>query len=83
MIMNSGEAFVKALADSTHKEFGNLKIVFDISCVLVAVILSLLFFDFTIQGTREGTVIAALLTGFVVKFFTRLLAKPVERILIA
>lgn len=81
VIMNSGEAFVKAISDTIHKEFGNVKTCFDISCVTLAIILSLLFFDFTIQGTREGTIIAALCTGTVVKFFTRRLKRPLERIL--
>ena len=75
-IMNSGEAFVKAISDVTHEEFGTIKVVFDISCVLVALILSLLFFEGAIVGTREGTIIAALCTGFVVKFFSRRLTAP-------
>lgn len=82
VIMNSGEAFVKAISDTIHKEFGNVKIAFDISCVVLAVILSFLFFH-TLVGTREGTVIAALCTGFVVRFFNGLLRKPVEKLLIA
>lgn len=72
VIMNSGEAFVKAVSDVSGREFGNVKVVFDISCVLFSVLLSLLFFDMKIVGAREGTVIAALLTGVSVKFFTRL-----------
>ena len=75
-IMNSGEAFVKAISDVTHQEFGTIKVVFDISCVLIAPILSLLFFEGAIVGTREGTIIAALCTGFVVKFFSRRLTNP-------
>ena len=78
VIMNSGEAFVKALSDTIHVEFGNVKIGFDISCVILAVILSLLFFNFTIQGTREGTIIAACCTGLVVKFFSRRLKAPLD-----
>lgn len=81
-VMNSGEAFVKAISDTTHKEFGNLKIGFDISCVLLAVVLSLFSFGFTIRGTREGTIIAALCTGFVIKFFSRRLRHPLERVLV-
>lgn len=82
VIMNSGEAFVKAVSDQIHKEFGNVKIAFDVFCVIVALILSLLFFDFSIVGTREGTIISALLTGVIVKFFTKKLQQPLERILI-
>ncbi len=81
VIMNSGEAFVKAVSDQIHKEFGNVKIAFDVLCVIMALILSLLFFDFTIVGTREGTIISALLTGIVVKFFTKRLQKPLTQVL--
>ena len=82
LILNSGEAFVKALADTTHIEFGNQKVGFDITCVVLAIFLSLIFFDFKIVGTREGTIIAALLTGFVIKFFTKRIRKPLEKIMI-
>lgn len=81
VIMNSGEAFVKAVSDSIHKEFGNVKIVFDICCVISAVILSLLFFDFKIVGAREGTVLSAIFTGFVVKFFGKRLKEPLTSVL--
>ena len=80
VIMNSGEAFVKAIADTANKNFGNVKIAFDVSCVVLAVILSLLLFDFTIVGTREGTVISALCTGLAVKLFQRLTNEPVNRL---
>lgn len=81
VIMNSGEAFVKAISDKTGKEFGNIKIAFDISCVTLALILSLIFFDFTIVGAREGTIISALFTGVVVKFFSKRLKNPIEKTL--
>lgn len=80
VIMNSGEAFVKAISDTTNKNFGNVKIAFDVSCVVVALILSLLFFDFTIVGTREGTIISALCTGLAVKLFQKLTNEPVNRL---
>lgn len=80
VIMNSGEAFVKAISDTTNKNFGNVKIAFDVSCVVLALILSLLFFDFTIVGTREGTVISALCTGLTVKLFQKLTDEPVNRL---
>lgn len=82
VVMNSGEAFVKAVSDTVHKEFGSVKVVFDISCVIVAVVLSLIFFDFHVMGTREGTIIAAVLTGFVVKFWNKLVRKPLEKLLV-
>lgn len=80
VVMNSGEAFVKAVADTAHKEFGNVKIIFDVSCVITAVALSLLLFNFKLVGTREGTVISAICTGLVVKFFAPII-KPIDKIL--
>ena len=81
VIMNAGEAFVKAVADTVHRDFGTVKILFDISCVAAALLLSLLFFDFTIVGMREGTVISAVFTGMVVRFFNRRLGRPLNRLL--
>ena len=81
VIMNSGEAFVKAISDTFHRDFGNVKIAFDVLCVLIALVLSLIFFDFTIVGTREGTIISALLTGVVVKFFSSKLKDPLNAVL--
>lgn len=80
VIMNSGEAFVKALSDKVHKEFGNIKIAFDVACVIVSVMLSLAFFR-EVRGAREGTIIAAICTGSVVKIFTRLLKPGLDKAL--
>lgn len=82
VIMNAGEAFVKAIADVTHKNFGNVKIVFDVSYVALSIILSMLLFGGAIVGTREGTIIAALGTGLVVKFFAKRLTEPLNRYLV-
>ena len=81
VIMNSGEAFVKAVSDTLDKDFGNVKIAFDVFYVIIAIALSLLFFDFTVVGTREGTIISALFTGIVVKFFCSNLKAPVNAVL--
>lgn len=81
VILNSGEAFVKALADVTGKDFGNTKIIFDVCWVLLSVVLSLIFFEGKLVGTREGTLISALCVGLVVKFFTPRLKKPLTKIL--
>ncbi len=81
VILNSGEAFVKALSDTMHLQFGNVKIAFDIFGVVIAVVLSLIFFDMHIVGTREGTIISAVFTGMTVKLYTKWLKTPVERLL--
>ena len=81
VILNSGEAFVKAISDTADKNFGNVKIAFDVTCVVLSVLLSLIFFNFKIVGTREGTVISALCTGIVVKVFTKRLSAPLNQFL--
>lgn len=83
VIMNSGEALVKAISDTVNKEFGHVKVVFDISCVLTAGILSLFLFGGRIVGAREGTIISAIFTGLVVKFISKRIRKPLERLFAA
>ena len=82
VIMNSGEAFVKAISDTAKKDFGNVKIIFDVLCVALAIVLSLIFFDFRIIGTREGTIVSAVFTGVIVKFFNKYTQKNINKILI-
>lgn len=65
--MMSAEGTVKYLSNRLHKEFGNVKVGFDITLVLIAVITSLAFTQ-TIEGVREGSVIAAFITGYIVNF---------------
>lgn len=72
MIMNSGEAFVKAVSGRFGKRFSGTKVIFDVGCVVLAVVLSLILFRGRIVGVREGTVFAAAATGFCVKFFMHL-----------
>ncbi len=81
VIMNSGEAFVKAISDKSGKNFGNIKIGFDICNVILSLILSMLLFKGTIIGTREGTMITAVFTGIVVKFFIKILNSPFQKVL--
>lgn len=81
VIMNSGEAFVKAVTDRFGGNFGSVKVGFDVACVLLSVGLSLLLFEGEIVGTREGTILTALLTGFAVKWFVARLEGPLNAIL--
>lgn len=80
-LLDSGEAFVKAVADRWGKNFGNVKVGFDVGCVALSVMLSLLLFDGAVVGTREGTVLTALLTGFIVKFFVARMERPLNSLL--
>lgn len=63
-----GDGLAVAVTDTFKKGFGKVKVLLDISMVIVGLASSLLFFH-KLEGIREGTVIAALLVGSLVKFY--------------
>lgn len=63
-----GEGLALAIAETFGKEFGKAKIAVDSSMVFIGIISSYVFL-FRLQGIREGTVLAAVLVGFIAKFF--------------
>ena len=71
--MLPGESFVRAVSSTRKTEFGSTKVAFDVSLAVIAGILSLLFAR-RLDGIREGTIIAALLVGFIARLFGRKLA---------
>lgn len=73
VIMLPGEGLVKALSDKLGREFGNVKTVFDLSLVGIALLLSLIGFH-SVRGIREGTVIAAATVGSFSRVFRKLLS---------
>ncbi len=81
VVLNSGEGLVKALADVTKKDFGTVKIIFDVSWVLFSIVLSLLLFDGKLLGAREGTILSAVFVGVTVKMFKPLLQNPLTKML--
>ena len=68
VILNPGEGLVRAIAEKTHKRFGIVKVMFDSTLVLSAALISFAAFG-TIQGLREGTVISAILVGYIILGF--------------
>ena len=70
VVMMSAEGFVKYASDRYDKEFGKIKRKFDIFLVVLAVLASLVMSKH-MQGVREGTVIAALITGTIVTFISQ------------
>lgn len=68
--MMSAEGFVSYAARRYNKDFGKLKVRFDISLVTLAFLLSLLLAH-KVEGIREGTIIAACITGYIVSFLSR------------
>ncbi len=68
VVMLPGESFVRAIVQTWRTNFGTTKIVFDSSMTVIAGALSFLFFG-KLNGVREGTIIAALLVGFIARLF--------------
>lgn len=69
VIMLPGEAFVRALSHRLGRKFGNVKVCFDTGLAAAAAVLALIVFG-RLNGIREGTLIAALAVGQLVKRFT-------------
>lgn len=74
VVNNSGEGLVKVLAIKTKKEFGNVKLLFDVSLVIAAVAISFLTLG-EIRGIREGTIVSAIIVGPMTKLFRKLFDK--------
>lgn len=68
--MMSVEAFVKYASRRYNKEFGKFKVYFDVTLVTFAILLSLLLSQ-CIEGVREGSLIAACITGYIVSFLNQ------------
>ena len=70
--MLPGESFVRAVVLTWKTEFGTTKVCFDISITVIAVVVSFVLSG-TLAGVREGTIIAALVVGFIARIFSRML----------
>ena len=66
VVMLAGEGTVDAFAKAFPIQRGNMKVVFDVSLVVVACAMGLLLLG-RVVGVREGTVAAAVLVGLVAR----------------
>ena len=73
VVMLPGESFVRAIVLIWKTNFGTTKICFDVSMSVIAAVLSFVFAG-RLAGVREGTVIAALLVGFIARLIGKKLA---------
>ena len=74
VVVLAGEGVVLAICRVLPKvKFGYMKVGFDVTLVLIACILSILFIGH-LQGVREGTLAAALLVGLIAKQLGKLMA---------
>ncbi len=79
--MLPGEATVRAVSDVFSTDFGKTKIAFDSSMTIIAAILSFIMFKH-LDGVREGTIVAAILVGFIARLFKKYIG-GIEKILIS
>ena len=79
--MLPGEATVRAVSDVFSTDFGKTKIAFDSSMTVIAAILSFIMFK-QLDGVREGTIVAAILVGFIARLFKKYIG-GIEKILIS
>lgn len=74
VVKMSAEGFVNYASLRYRKDFGRVKIVFDISLVLLAVATSFYFVQ-GVEGVREGTIVSAISVGTLVTLINRVAAR--------
>ena len=79
VVMLPGESFVRAVVFRWKTEFGITKICFDVSMAVIAAVLSFVLAG-RLDGVREGTVVAALLVGFIARTIGRYLSFMPEKL---
>lgn len=73
-VTTPGEGLVIAICKVTPMKFGNMKVLFDVILVCVAVALSFAFLG-KLDGVREGTVASAVFVGLITKLFRKPMKK--------
>lgn len=66
--MLPGEAMNRAISEVTGKSYENIKIFFDVLYIVVAAVICFIFVG-KLEGVREGSIIAAVLIGNIIKLY--------------
>lgn len=74
VVVLAGEGVVLAVCKVLPIKFGYMKVLFDVTLVVIACILSLVFTGH-LQGVREGTVAAAIMVGLIAKQLGKILSR--------
>lgn len=75
VLMLAGDGISAAVSQVTGREFGTVKIVIDSILVTIAAVLSLILLS-ALFGVREGTVLSAVLVGWMVRHLQRRVPWP-------
>ena len=76
--MLPGEAMNRAISEVTGKKYENIKIFFDVLYIIVAAAICFIFIG-KLEGVREGSIIAAVLIGNIIKLYNSLYNKPTRK----
>lgn len=76
--MLPGEAMNRAIHEITGKRYENIKILFDVLYIAAAAVICLIFLG-KLEGVREGSIIAALLVGNIIKLYNSLFEKLTKK----
>lgn len=74
VVINPADGLVKIIAEKAGMKFGNVKIFFDSTLLLIAVIISLTAFG-KIISVREGTFVMAVAVGLIIKLYMSMFKK--------
>lgn len=72
--MLPGETMNRAISEVTGKKYENIKIFFDVLYIIVAAAICFIFIG-KLEGVREGSIIAAVLIGNIIKLYNSLYNK--------
>lgn len=72
--MLPGEAMNRAIAEVSGKRYENIKILFDIIYIALSAIICLVFLG-ELKGVREGSIIAAVAVGLIIKLYNLIFEK--------
>ncbi len=70
LIVMASEGAISAISDKIHLDFGTIKIILDWVFIGLSTLISILYFK-SLIGVREGTIIAAFLVGYFVRFYNK------------
>lgn len=72
--MLPGEAMNRAISEVTGKKYENIKILFDIIYIILSAVICLVFLGKP-EGVREGSIIAAIAVGSIIKLYNFIFEK--------
>ena len=76
--MLPGEAMNRAISEVSGKRYENIKILFDVLYIVAAAVISFITTG-KLQGVREGSIIAAVVVGNIIKLYNLIFNKLTKK----